>query len=385
VGQPVTAARPAAEHHDARLTLTAERAASAAVLGFPGATDLGADWAHAATLLGPGVLNNLGDPEHAGREPRNTKHLERGAVAWIIGVMRGDPLAWWGYVTTGSSEGNLHGLWLARERYRDGVLYHSREAHTSIAKAAHLLGLPTFVVPTTPSGALDIIALADAVVPGRPAILALTAGTTTTEATDDVAAAHAVALEAGATAVYVHIDAAMAGPALALLDDAPVAVRLSGAGDYLDSLCISGHKFLGAPVPCGITLARRSHVEQVRRPLPYVDDHDVTISGSRSGHAAAGLWWVLHRHGVTGHRERAERARRVARYALKRLDALGLDAWSCPHAFTVTFRQAPDAVTQEWGLAAAHEGRSRIVTMPGVSLAQVDAFVEALAAATVRT
>ena len=32
----------------------------------------------------------------------------------------------------------------------------------------------------------------------------------------------------------------------------------------VDSIAVSGHKFIGSPMPCGVVLARRRHVDRVR-------------------------------------------------------------------------------------------------------------------------
>ena len=33
----------------------------------------------------------------------------------------------------------------------------------------------------------------------------------------------------------------------------------------IDSIAVSGHKMLGCPMPCGVALTRREHVEKVRK------------------------------------------------------------------------------------------------------------------------
>jgi histidine decarboxylase len=361
-----------------RLRGVADAARAHRAIGFPTAIDLDDGWDMITAALGPGMINNIGDPWTTGLETRNTKPLERDTIDWLLTIMRADTTDWWGYVTGGSTEGNLHGAWMARARWPDAVLYHSDAAHTSIRKAATLLGLDAVVVPTQTSGAIDPAELARLAVTERPAILMLTAGTTMTEAVDDLDAAHRTLLAAGVARIHTHVDAALAGIPLALSDEPPAAVSLDHS--RVDSLCVSGHKFLGIRTPCGVLVARRAHVDRVRAELPYAADSDATITGSRSGHTAAALWWAMQRHGVEGHRRRAEQARMVARYAVLALRRHGIEAWRNPGAFTVAFKAPPDDVVRRWSLAT-QDGWSHLIAMPGVTRDVVEEFAADMAAA----
>lgn len=45
---------------------------------------------------------------------------------------------YWGYVTNGGTEGNLHGILVGRENLPDGILYTSKASHYSVFKAARM-------------------------------------------------------------------------------------------------------------------------------------------------------------------------------------------------------------------------------------------------------
>src|SRR5258705_13486301 len=81
-------------------------------IGFPAATDL--DFQPLAGLLSGYLLNNMGDPWVDGVWLHHTKHWEREVVRSVAELLRAPADNWWGYVTTGGSEGNLYGLHLAR-------------------------------------------------------------------------------------------------------------------------------------------------------------------------------------------------------------------------------------------------------------------------------
>jgi histidine decarboxylase len=343
-------------------------------IGFPASTDI--DFS-AIAPLSPGTLNNIGDPTVPGLEQRNVKDLEREVVRILADLFRAPPHDRWGCVTSGGTEGNLYGLYLARTRNPDGVVYFADTAHYSVAKAAHLLGLTAVPVPADEGGELDYAALCAAVRehPGRPAIVVATVGTTMTEAVDNVAAIRCVLDGIGIAAEhrYIHVDAALTGMPLALMGPHP-SCDLSGD---VDSLAISGHKFLATPEPCGVLITRRSHRDRVAKAVSYIGGVDATIAGSRSGHTVLQLWWALRSVEMAEHRKRAQQARAVAAHAVARLTAAEWEAWRHDHAFTVVIKAPSRALIERWSLATA-EGWSHIVCVPGVTTAVIDEFVDDL-------
>lgn len=351
-------------------------------IGFPPATDI--DFRPLADLY-RGIINNLGDPERDGREPRNAKDFEREVIAQLIVLFGGDQNSCWGYVTqAGSTEGNQYGMWLARERYPAGVLYWSSAAHFSVPKTARLLGYrpgDTVVIPADDRGEVDYAALARAAAArgNRPAIVVATVGTTMTEAIDDVARIHAALDGAGASARHVHVDAALSGVPLAL-DNGPIS-RLLRAPVHgrrrrsdADSICVSGHKFFATPHITGVALTRREHAERVTRGIDYIDSLDGTISGSRSGHSVVELWYSLTHIGLDGHRRRVEQSRALAAYLEGRLVAGGWTAWRHPHAFTVVLKSPPSELITRWSLASSN-GWSHIICVPGLDQEMIDQFL----------
>ena len=383
---------------DQAVVRTAE--ARARLLGFPAATDL--DFTPTAGLLA-GLVNNLGDPEtRTGRWPVHVQDLEREVIAACLDLFGGSPGTCWGYVTAGGSTGGvLHGLWLGRERFPEGArVYASTAAHYCVAKAAGLLGLPLTWVDTDPVGRMrpDRLGAATAAHRDRAALVVATVGTTMTEAVDDLPAVHAALDAAGIIDRHVVVDAALSGPMLAVPDPTAassmgnqVGVLLAGLADtrggptrgYADTVCISGHKFLGTPLVCGIALSRRAHLASIEQVVDLIGARDVTIAGSRSGLAVAQLWWVLHHLGRDGLRARARQARAVAARAVTALAALGWRAWRHDHACTVVIDPPPEPIAARWALPVV-DGVSHVVCVPGVSDARIDRFVAELAVATGR-
>lgn len=336
-------------------------------IGFPGAVDI--DFGPVLPLFHR-LWNNIGDPATDPGGTAHTKVLERAVVNWYADLLALPATDRWGYVTTGGTEGNLAALHAAGRRHRDAVAYYSRAAHYSIGKVLDIIGLPSMVVDVDDTGEMDYGHLATLVRThrDRPAIVVATAGTTMTEAVDDTRTIRAVLTEASIWQHHLHVDAALSGLPLAL----DGVLRLDDASG-VDSVAMSGHKFLGTPLPCGIVLMR----DRSRRPgrhIAYTATLDTTVTGSRCGQAAALLWYAIAAYGHDGHRARVAYARNLATYTQRQIAALGWPAWRHPHAFTVVLRTPPPSVTKKWLLATEGDW-SHVICMPGVTRDMIHAFL----------
>ncbi|GIE82988.1 hypothetical protein Aph02nite_89380 [Actinoplanes philippinensis] len=360
---------------DAVLTMMVARAAQAQrrTIGFPAATDI--DWSRTLGLF-TRLFNNVGDPGTAPSGAAHTNALEVEVIRWfadVVGLPQNDR---WGYVTSGGTESNIAALRVARDRYPDAVLYLTHASHYSIRKTAGLLGIhPHDVAMVRDSwyGEMDYGHFEQLVArhSGRPAIVVATAGTTLWEAVDQPDRIETILDEYGVTRRHVHVDAALSGIPLAL--DGMLGL---GAGSPIDSIAISGHKFLGTPIPCGVVVMRDSVRVERGEHINYTATLDSTVLGSRCGQAAALLWTAIATYGRNGHQARALRARRIAAYAVERISALGWPVYRHPDAFTVVLQTPPAALTAEFGWVLSTDGDfCHIICMPGVTKEVVDEFV----------
>jgi histidine decarboxylase len=347
-------------------------------IGFPGATDF--DYSPLAPLLCTQLINNVGDPYVDGVAANHTKDLEREVVGFCADLLRAPDDDRWGYVTSGGTEGNLYALYLARTLHPTGIVYHSDAAHDSIGKALRLLGMDSVRIRTDEWDSLDYLDLAGQIALRRhqPAIVVATAGTTMHEAVDDVRRTTHILDKLAVRDRFVHVDAALSGIPLALLDP-DVRPGLDFA-DGADSVTVSAHKYFGSPAPAGIVVTRASYRDRVARSTGYTGSPDATIGGSRSGHAPLILWYAINLHGISGLRARADAARELAAYAHQRLADLGWPAHRHPLAFTVALATPPARVLNKWVLVS-HGDWSHLVTIPGVSTQVIDRFIQDLAAA----
>jgi histidine decarboxylase len=340
-------------------------------IGFPGATDL--TFPSLAEVLTSQLLNNIGDPHEPGHGRAHTKTVEQHVVAIVADFMRA-PGYRWGYVTTGATEATIHALHEASQRYPDVVVYTSSSAHYSVAKAARMLKLPLVTVRSAAAGHMDIAQFRRALAArrGHPAMVVATAGTTMTEAVDDVAAIASVCDDLGVARRRIHVDAALSGLPLALLPEAERPAFDFAAG--ATSMAISGHKFLGTLMPCGVLVYAGEPELQDSDRAAYVGSPDTTIVGSRSGHTPLLLWWALTTLGTEGMQRRAAASRDLAQYAHQMLRDIGWPTKLNPFAFTVTFKHPPPPVVEKWALASDGD-TAHIVCMPGVVKDQIDEFV----------
>ncbi|MEO3796311.1 pyridoxal-dependent decarboxylase [Nonomuraea sp. B10E15] len=324
-------------------------------------------------------LNNYGDPEVDPVFPWHTKDLERELVEDLADLFGAGPARRWGHVTSGGSEGVLHGLWLARAAHPGAKVYHSRAAHPCVARSAGMLRMENVAVPTDIQGEMNYTALMRRLVadPHPSAIVVATIGTTLTEAVDDVRSIR-VTLSAAGKQSHLHADAAMSGIPLALHAEGRPVFGLHAQG--ADSLSISGHKFLGAPFPCGVVLTR---IDPGRSPSAsdLLCGASDSLTSSRNGHAALILWYLLKERGISGLRELAQAGQATAEYAQRRLAAAGWPAWRAHRrARTVVFPTPHHTVLETWALPVVR-GISHIVCTPGVTRTRVDRFVTAISAA----
>ena len=108
---------------------------------------------------------------------------------------------------------------------------------------------------------------------------------------------------------FIHCDGALFGMMMPFLkEDAPMVTFKKPIG----SVSVSGHKFVGAPVPCGVVITRFKYVMALSSDVEYLNSRDATIMGSRNGHAPIYLWYTLTRKGYEGMRKDVERCMRNA-------------------------------------------------------------------------
>ncbi len=345
------------------------RVQSDRTMGYPSARDFNYD---AIKPFMDYPLNNVGDPFSDSTNKESSRKYEREVVAFWASLLRAPQDNWWGYVTNGGTEGNLYGLYLAREMYPNGIVYYSQDSHYSVGKNLHFLNMRNIMIRSQKNGEIDYEDLRETLRVNRDVtpIIFANIGTTMTEARDDIVKIRGIINEMAIPSCYIHSDAALCGGYAPFLEPRPAFDFADGA----DSIAISGHKFIGSPIPCGIVLARKNNVNRIARSVAYIGNLDTTVTGSRNGITPLILWYAMKRLGVDGLKKRIESSLVLAQYTVDSLQAIGVEAWRNPNALTVVLPEVKPAIKEKWQLATAN-GISHIMLMPYLTKRHVDNIV----------
>ena len=283
--------------------------------------------------------------------PASTE-LEALTLDWAAQLL-GLPSGWHGHIEDTASISTIAALAAAREANGGHVVVCSEEAHSSVERAARLLGLETRKVPLDEEFRLDPAAvdLTDA------AALVATVGTTSTTAVDPVPA---LADACEAAGVWLHVDAAYAGSAWVCPE-----FRWSQAGvERADSLVVNAHKWLFTPMDCSLLWTRRPETLRAAFSLvpEYLRTSDEAESLSDYGPAlgrrfrSLKLWAVLRCYGRDGLQARIREAVRLAEVFEELVRAEpGWEVCAPRHFSVVCFRREATDGDNERLLAQANE------------------------------
>jgi histidine decarboxylase len=323
------------------------------------------------------LINNLGDPYAGSHYASEVCALEREVVAWFENLWECDGDMYWGSVGASGTEGNFWALYLGREALPGAVLVHSHDAHYSIPKAGRILKMEARSVRTTMDGAISLSHLQETLrgLGDRPVVLALTCGTTMKGAHDDIAGAIATMEAAGygPDRRFIHVDGALNAMVVPFVADAPASIRPSFRMP-IDSLSTSGHKMVGTPMPCGVLVARKTHVARVASAISYLRSNDTTLMGSRNGHAVLAIWNRIARHGIFGFASDVADCLARTERLVAELRGMGVPVQRNPVSLTVVFPSPSEAIVGKYQLAC-DKGQAHAIVMPNVGDGLIDRFL----------
>ncbi|HJV77141.1 MAG TPA: pyridoxal-dependent decarboxylase [Paludibacter sp.] len=409
-------------------------------------------------------VNNIGDPFTNGNFTINSKVMEKEVLDYYARLWHAkarkendlqDPESYWGYVLTmGSSEGNIYGLWNARD-YLAGrqlevdkdsnklgrtnylqpkaivtdtgtnaytpVAFFSEDAHYSITKFMRVLGIGTFneigekyykgqnpldpngdwsknkEVPSVDGsagpGSVDVKKLATLVEffasKGYPILVICNFGSTFKGAYDDVEDVQNTLMpifkkyglvdrkvtyednkgnrhEDIRNGYWIHVDGALGSSYMPFVEKAYEEKKISQRGPNFDfrlpgvnSIVMSGHKWPGAPWPCGIFMTKSKYQLFPPDDPAYIGSPDTTFSGSRNGFSAIIMWDFLARNSYDTQIDKVVECEHIVKYAEEQLNKLQkehyphLDLYVArtPLALTVRFRRPNDKLVFKYSLS----------------------------------
>lgn len=339
---------------------------------FPSNTDL-------SSALADLVAAGLGCQGMSWQTSPACTEVEDVVMDWLR-QMVGLPDCFTGVIQDSASSATLCALLCARERAsgfaQEGgglqaqptplVVYASDQAHSSVAKAVKLAGIGLAnlrLLESDDAGALPAERLEEAVdadlaAGRRPCAVVATVGTTATTAIDPVAALARVAARHG---LWLHVDAALAGTAMACPEFRPLWAGVENA----DSLVFNPHKWLGTGFDLSAYYVRDPGVltrVMSTDPSYLRTAQDGSVRNLRDWGIPLGrrfralkLWFVLRDQGVEGIRARIRRDVANARWLAGRVDATpGWERLGPVPLQTVCLRHVPDGLRGDEAALARH-------------------------------
>jgi aromatic-L-amino-acid decarboxylase len=269
--------------------------------------------------------------------------LEQVTLGWLREWL-GLPPQFFGMIHDTASTATLHAILAARELAapevrRTGVtaplmVYASEHAHSSVDKAVLALGTGLDNLRHVPSDgefrmrpeALEEMIAVDVAAGRKPFCVVATVGTTSSGSVDPV---RSIAEIAGRHGLWLHVDAAYAGPAAVLEEYRHI---LDGAA-LADSIVVNPHKWLFTPVDLSAFYTRRPDV--LRRAVsledapPYLTAVDQNRAVNLADYSLAlgrrfrslKLWFVLRGYGRRGVAEVLRRHLKIARDVAAQIEA----------------------------------------------------------------
>jgi histidine decarboxylase len=239
---------------------------------------------------------------------------------------------------------------------------------------------PLVQVGSLPSGEMDYNDLATALAANTtcPAILNMTVGATMTGAIDALDRILGILEATGYPhdRFFLHCNCALFGTMLpGFLMDVPLVTFAKPIG----AVSVSGHKFIGAPMPCGVVITRTKYVQ-------HLDTRDVMVMGSRNGHAPIHLWYTLAMKGFEGIGREVEMCMRNARTLKGLLEKAGVGGTMLNEFSNLVVFERPveEAFVRKWQLSC-QGGIAHIAVMPNLGVGMLGEFVRELQLSRART
>ena len=160
------------------------------------------------------------------------------------------------------------------------------------------------------------------------------------------------------TRAWFHVDGALGAAFAPYLEDTEHALPRFDFAVGVHSIVTSGHKWMGAPFPCGVYISKRDY-QLFPKAVDYIGAVDSTFSGSRNGLAPVVLWSYLARTGFEGNQAKALRLQQLAADAEAMLRALARDlapepfhVHRSPHSLSIVFRGLVTELTRTYSLSS---------------------------------
>ena len=323
------------------------------------------------------TINNLGDPFVESNYKVHSRFFELKVLNYFADLWKIPDSDFWGYVTNSGTEGNLQAMMVARENFPEAIVYTSEETHYSIFKALHLYKMQVEMIHCSYDGCMKLDELKDKISfhKNKDIIINANIGTTVKGAVDNLIGIFGVLeqLYIPLNKVYIHCDGALFAMILPFIDKKN---KLNINFNLLiTSISVSGHKFLGIPMPCGIFICRKNLMDKVKKPIEYLNSVDSTITGSRNGFTSLFMWNSLVEKGLSGLKKDTEHCLRLTKYVISSLKDKNISCFRNALSNTIVFEKPNcNLFIQKWQLACQNN-IAHIIIMPSTSMEKINLFL----------
>jgi histidine decarboxylase len=229
-------------------------------------------------------------------------------------------------------------------------------------------------IPTSWNGCMKIDCLREMIIKNinKPIIININIGSTMKGAIDDIYMIIELLKELNIPRdkFYIHCDGALFGMMLPFIDSL-ITIDFNLP---IDSISISGHKFIGCPMPCGVFITRKCNMDKLLKPIEYINSIDSTITGSRNGLSSLFIWNVITTKGIDGFRKDALYTINNAKYLEIELQKRNISSFRNNLSSTVYFEKPSNEFILKWQLACV-ENIAHVVVMPSVTKEKINLFL----------
>lgn len=352
----------------------------------------------------PFLSSLIQNPNHIGchtlgnSEPffAGTQAIERELISLCAeDILLGEPDAQDGYVAAGGTEANIQAMWVYRNLFMKeyGVqpanirLVFAADAHYSMHKASNLLSVPYYAIPVDQrERKADMAALDKELASMKAAgiqhvIYVANMMTTMFGSVDDLSAVTHL-LKKHSLTYRIHVDGAYGGFVYPFISEY---FDLTFRNPEVSSITLDAHKMVQAPYGTGIFLCRKNLIEYVETgAAQYVQGHDYTLSGSRSGANAIAVWMILQTYGPYGWKEKIHLLTYRADWLAEKLDGLEIPFFRAGKSNILTIDAAyiDERIAQKYGLVPnTHNGKPdwyKVVVMDHVTIDTLEPMIKDL-------
>lgn len=319
---------------------------------------------------------NLGDPELF----LGTKEIEQKYIKFILNLLH-SPNKSSGIICSGGTEGNITGIWIAKNLSKKKEVIIPKSAHFSFNKTASLMGVKLVSIPLNNEYVMDFSSLKKKINSKTAAVVGI-AGTTELGLIDPIPEISDLCFD---EKIFLHVDAAFGGfviPFMKKLGYNTTTFDFSLKG--VSSITIDAHKMGYSAIPLGIfTVREKKWLDEISVKTPYLSSINQSgILSTRSGGPVAAAYAVSKYLGIEGYKNVVERCLKLSIYTSSKIKNLGLNLVKEPFMNVIAIKlKNPEKVVKNltnvgWKLNKMDRlSAVRIVIMPHISKKIIDSFL----------